>query len=335
MKRLFCALLGFLFIVAPRIQAADEASASISLPEGGAGIGFDDLRYSSTLNKALIPAGRTGMLDLIDPETHAVTTIGGFSTQKDYGGGHGEGITSVDEGKNLLFVSDRSAKKVNVVDPSTKKILSSATLASEPDYVRFVSDTNQLWITEPDSDRIEVFQLSEKPDAAPVHSAFVEIKGGPEALVVDHQRSRAYTHLWEGKTLAIDLKTQKILATWTNDCKGSRGIALDESPGFLFVGCSEGKAVSMDVAHDGKILSSVTSGSGVDIIDYNPQLKHLYLPGAKSATMAIIGVSGSGELKLLRTVPTVNGAHCVTTDRKKTIFVCDPNEGKLLVLEDQ
>ena len=41
---------------------------------------------------------------------------------------------------------------------------------------------------------------------------------------------------------------------------------------------------------------------------------HLYLPGDESATMAIIAVSQEGMLSVLGTVPTVEGAHCVTSD---------------------
>src|SRR6266567_1693484 len=80
----------------------------IPLPGGSAGIGFDDLGYSAELGQVLVPAGRTGNLDLVDPKTLAITTIGGFSAQANYGGGHGEGTTSADAGGGLLFATDRS-----------------------------------------------------------------------------------------------------------------------------------------------------------------------------------------------------------------------------------
>ncbi len=313
----------------------ERNAISIQMPEGAAGIGFDDLRYSPTLNKVLIPAGRTGILNLIDPDTLTLTSIRGFTSEKDYKGGHGEGITSVDEGPVLLFVVDRSSLKLDVIDTSTEKVIASSKLASSPDYVRFVSLTNEIWVTEPDSERIEIFALSKKADVPPAHSGFIQVTGGPESLVIDSARGRAYTHLWHGKTVVIDLKSRTIAATWTNGCEGSRGISLDPTGQILFVGCAEGKAVSVDVAHDGKIISTVSSGSGVDIIDYNPKLKHLYLPGGKSATMAIIDVSESGELKIVQTVPAAEGSHCVTSDRSRNVYVCDPKNGKLLVIRDK
>src|SRR5262249_34548841 len=120
----------------------------IPLPGGSGGIGFDDLGYSVQLGQVLVPAGRTGNLDLVDPKTLTITTIGGFSAQANFGGGHGEGTTSVDIGNGLLFATDRSKMQLDVVDPAHKKIITFASVGSAPDYVRYVKATNELWITE-------------------------------------------------------------------------------------------------------------------------------------------------------------------------------------------
>ena len=153
--------------------------------------------------------------------------------------------------------------------------------------------------------------------------------------MIDKARGKAYTHLWKKETVTIDLKSHKILSTWPNGCEGSRGMALEESKGWLFVGCSEGKAVVLDLKQNGKQISSISSGSGVDIIAYNSKLSHLYLPGGKSATMAILGVSDSGELSLLGTVATAQHSHCVTTDLNGNAYVCDPQKGQLLMFHDR
>lgn len=323
-------IVAVLILFSLQLNSEQIAPKSVQLPEGANGIGFDDIQYSSELKKVLVPSGRTGMLNLVDPETLAVTSISGFSSTKDYKGGHGEGITSVAEAEKMLFVTDRSSLKLNVLDPNAKKVIATAPLGSSPDYVRFISTLNEVWVTEPDQDQIEIFKMNKN---TPAHSAFIKVEGGPEALVIDTKQGRAYSHLWHGKTVVIDINAKKIIATWPNGCEGSRGISFGETPDVLLVGCSEGKAVSMDT-HDGKIISSVNSGSGVDIIAYNHQLKHLYMPGGKSATMAIISVSDEGNLKLLQTVPAAEGSHCVTTDLNATAFVCDPKHGSLLVIKD-
>ena len=88
-------------------------------------------------------------------------------------------------------------------------------------------------------------------------------------------------------------------------------------------------------AHDGAVRDTLSAGAGVDIIDYNPRLGHLYLPGGKSETMAILGVSKAGKLSLLETVKTARGAHCVAADDHQQAWVCDPDHGRLLVVEDR
>jgi hypothetical protein len=308
-------------------------AAPVPLPDGNGGIGFDDLQYAATLGRVIVPAGRTGNLDLLDPNTRQVTPIPGFSTDAKFAGGHGEGTTSADAGNGLLFAIDRTAMKLDVVDPGKRAIVGSAPLAASPDYVRFVEPTNEIWVTEPDlGARIEVFKLSK--DFVPVPSGFITVVGGPESLVIDAKRGRAYTHLWVAGTVAIDLKSHAIIGQWLNGCVGSRGIALDEARGFLLVGCSEGKAVVLDVEHGGKQLSSFSFGDGVDVISYNAQLGHLYLPASSSAKMAILSVSNQGQLSLLATVDTAKGAHCVTADDQGNAWVCDPSRGQLLLVKD-
>ena len=309
------------------------APTPLALPGGASGIGFDDMVFAPSLHKVLVPAGRSGNLDLIDPDTKQVTAIGGFSSRTSFGGGHGEGVTSADEGRGLLFATDRDARQLNVVDPKTQSVIATAPLASGPDYVRYVSMTGEVWVTEPGAARIEVFSLP--PSGAPkaAHVDFISIPGGPESLIVDKTRGRAYTHLWTDTTLAIDLKSRKIAERWKNGCSGSRGIAMDPARGFLFVGCDEGKLTVLDL-NTGAQLGSASSGSGVDIIAYNPHLAHAYLPGEQSGTMAIIGISTKGAATVLGTAKTAEGAHCAASDDRDNAYVCDPTGGRLLIMKD-
>jgi hypothetical protein len=305
----------------------------LPLPGGESGIGFDDMGFAPSIHKVLVPAGRSGNLDLIDPDTKQVTAIGGFSSRASFRGGHGQGVTSADEGRGLLFATDRDAKRLDIVDPKTKSVVGTAPLASGPDYVRYVSTTGEVWVTQPGASRIEVFSLPAEGAPKPVHLTFISIPGGPESLIIDNTRARAYTNLWADTTLAIDLKSHEVLSRWKNGCRGSRGIAMDDARGFLFVGCEEGKLTVLDLK-SGAQLGQTSSGAGVDIISYNPRLAHVYLPGAASGTMAIIGISRKGAATVLATVKTAAGAHCVASDDRGNAYVCDPNGGRLLIMKD-
>ena len=311
---------------------SSPAGTPVALPDGAPGIGFDDLRYSPSLHRVLVPGGRSGRLDLIDPQTLEVTSVSGFGTVADFSGGHDDGPTSVDEGVGKLFVTDRTTRMLSVVDPVARAIAASVPLSTGPDYVRFVAATNELWITEPGAGRMEIFSLG--ADGTPTPAATIAIDNGPESLVVDTARGRAYAHRWQGSTVAIDVKTRAIVAEWPNGCASSRGIALDEARGFLFSGCNEGTAAVIDVAHDGAILSTIAKGSGFDVIGYAPTLGHLYLAGDTCSCMITLGVSASGALSFLDRVDAPSGTHCTTADDVGHAWVCDPDSGSILRVDD-
>lgn len=306
---------------------------SVAIAKDGKGIGFDDLRYSPSLHRVLVPAGRTGEIALVDPATLHVTTIGGLSAESRYGGGHGEGTTSVDEGGGALFAIDRTAQQLVAIDLEKREVKARTALSASPDYVRFVAPGREVWVTEPDAERIEVFRVSPNSDAL-TRVLAIPVPGGPESLVIDADHGRAFTHLWSGRTVVINIGSHAIAADWGNRCGGSRGIAYDATSQFVFAGCAEGKVVVIDAGHGGIVRSTASAGRGVDIIDYDPVRRRLYVPGARSATLSIFSVGLDGSLKLLSTHPVVHGAHCVTTDGR-TAFVCDPDGGRILVIPDK
>jgi hypothetical protein len=310
-----------------------QSTTPLAISNGSEPIGFDDLGFSAQLHKVIVPAAHTGELILIDPGSRKMEEIGGFSSQTGVGGDHGQGVTSADVGHGAIFTADRTEKTLDVVDPATKSILAKTKLAAGPDYVRFVAATNEVWVTEPHLSQIEIFSLPQHGFPEPNHAAIIKIANGPESLVIDNPARRAYANLWTDTTLAIDLDKRTVIAHWKNGCQGSRGLALDGARGFLFVGCKEGKLEVLN-AKNGHHLGDASSGAGVDIIAYAPSLHHVYLPGASSATMAIIGVAADGKAHALGTVPTATGSHCVTADDIHNAYVCDPRKGQLLLFHD-
>jgi DNA-binding beta-propeller fold protein YncE len=304
---------------------------AIRLSPTGGGIGFDDLGFSRQLRKVLVPAGGSGRVDLVDPDSLAVTVaVGG--TSRAYAGGHGDGITSADSDGTRLLATDRTSRRVLVLDPTTGAVLTSAALAGHPDYVRWVGGTRELWVTEPAEERIEIFSL--EPGNVLRASGQIRVPGGPESLIVDEPSKRAFTHLWKGVTLAIDVGKRSILSKWPNGCRGSRGIALDDRDGLVLAACAEGKLVALDVNHDGRQAGSVVTGPGVDVIAYNATLRHAYVPAADSADLTVVAVSPAGALQRLQVVPTAKGAHCVAADDRAHAWVCDPAHGQLLLVTD-
>ena len=303
------------------------------LPGGAAGIGLDDLRYSTLLTSVLVPGGRTGNIDLIDVHTHAIRAIAGFAIEDTFDGGHDVGATSVEEVGGLLYVTDRTSLELSVVDPRSGAIVSSVPLAFSPDYVRYAG-AGELWVTQPDAEQVEIFGFIEGSPAPPISIGSAAVPGGPESLVIDATRGRGYGHAEGGLSVAIDLASREIVETWDNGCATPKGIALDEVNGLLVVGCAEGTLVVLDVTNHGVVLSTLTSGDGLDVLGFDLARRHLYAPGGKSATLEIVGIDAHGGMTSLESVPTAAGAHCATSDNAGTVYVCDPVSGGLFSILD-
>jgi hypothetical protein len=324
-----------LALIAALLLSADSSVPSpLALPGGEGGIGFDDLRFSPELHRVLVPAGRTGRLDLVNPASRSVEIIEGFSRSAARARGHGEGTTSADAGAGFLFAIDRTARTLVAVDPRARRVVARAKLDGAPDYVRWVGPAREVWVTEPARAVIETFRFEGGTSPTLTRRGTIRVPAGPESLVVDAAKGRAYTNTFQDATLAIDVPTHTVTASWSNGCRGARGIELDAAHGWVFVGCDEGKAVVLDAAHAGEIVGTASTGGGVDSIAYSPQLSHLYVPAADAALLSVIGIGRDGRLEPLGTLRTAPDAHCAAADDRSNVYVCDPGNGRILVARD-
>src|SRR5438034_1108643 len=81
---------------------------------------------------------------------------------------------------------------------------------------------------------------------------------------VENGRGLFYTNIeGPGATVAIDVRTKKIVGKWNPGSTYVGGLALDPARGFLFVACGD-HVVNLDVARDGKVLDSIQTGAGLD-----------------------------------------------------------------------
>jgi hypothetical protein len=316
------------------LAAAEDPPAPLPLPGGEGGIGLDDLQFSAELHRLLVPAGRTGRLDLVDPVSRSVEVVEGFSRSASRDRGHGEGTTSADAGAGVVFAIDRTSRTLVAIDPRARRVVTQTKLDGAPDYVRWVQPTQEVWVTEPARESIETFRFQGEATPTLTRTGKISVPAGPESLVVDAAHGRAYTNTFKDATVAIDVRGHAVTASWPNGCRGARGIALDAGRGWVFVGCDEGKVVTLDASHRGEPIGTAKTGGGVDSIAYSPQLSHLYVPAADSATLGIVGVGERGQLETLGTLPTAPDAHCAAADERSNVYVCDPRNGRLLVARD-
>lgn len=314
------------------LPPVDAGSVPVTLPGASPGIGFDDVRFSATLSQILVPAGRTGNFDFVDPSAEVAAPVGGFASSPTYSGDDSFGATSADEGGGVVYVTDRTNKTLTVIDGKQRKVVASAMLAATPGYVRYVAPTNEVWVTEPASNQIEIFALPMTETMPPKSSTVLSVPAA-ESLAIDPTSSMAFTN-GASSTYAIDVSKRMVSGTWSNGCKTAHGLAVDSAHGWVMIAC-EGGLVSVLDEKTGKTIGGVTAGASLDQVSYDPTTLRLYVPSPTAAAMAVVHLDPkSGMPTILGSVDTTKGAHCVVAAGARELFVCAPAAGQLLFVND-
>ena len=84
--------------------AATSSPTLLKIPGGARGLSFDDIGFSHTLNRVLVPAAQTGNLVLVDPADNRLMVLHDVTPSgADAGGHHDAGTTSSSYGLGMLF----------------------------------------------------------------------------------------------------------------------------------------------------------------------------------------------------------------------------------------
>lgn len=305
---------------------------TLPLPDNNTGdVSMDYITYDPTTNSVWVPGGNTGAVDVVDAATGKVRQITGFQT-KEVEGPRGKrifGPTAVSIGEGVVYIGNRGDSTVCAFDSRTLAKGACGHLEAVPDGVSYVAPTKEVWVTTPGEKSIRV--LDSQTLAEKAHLTF---DGNPEGYAVDPVRGRFYTNQEDlDKTLAIDLKTHKTVATWNPSCGkgGPHGIGLDAKAGHLYIAC-DALAEVMDVGHDGAILSKLDTGDGVDDIHYEPATHMLYVGAANEAKLTIARSDAKGHLSVVTQIPTKEGARNAAVAKDGTVYLAHGGRTKLNAL---
>jgi len=319
----------------------------INLPGATGTVALDYFAYDRATGKLWVPASNTGSVDVIDEATDAVSQVTGYKTGEVELRGRkvALGPTAVSIGDGVVYIGNRGDSTLCVIDAHSfargeclEVAPISAGRAAAPDGVVYVAATRELWITTgapplgiASADKsLQVFDASD-----PRHlkrKTKIPLEGSAEGYAVDNQRGLFYTNLEEtGKTIAIDARSHKVVAKWDPGSRELQGLVLDRERNFLLVACGD-HVVSIDASHRGKVIDSITTGPGLDNIDYSADAKLLYAAASQAASLTIAEVDDHGKFHLRTTVPTVKGARGVVAGKGKTAYLIDPAEGRILKL---
>jgi DNA-binding beta-propeller fold protein YncE len=313
----------------------------INLPGASGPVALDYFAYDRTTGKLWVPASNTGSVDVIDEATDAISQVTGFSTGEIERRGRKirVGPTAVSVGDGVVYIGNRGNSSVCVIDAKTLSRGECAPVSADrgvtPDGVVYVAATREVWVTlrikagdSAPAKCLEVLDASDPHHLKP--KTKIPLENLAEGYAVDNQRGIFCTNIEDaGKTVAIDVHTHKTIATWNPGSSDLQGLALDNARNFLFVACGN-HVVSIDAGHGGKVIDSITTGPGLDSIDYSSARRLLYAAASQAATLTVAEVDNNGKFHVKATVPTVKGARGVVAGRDDTAYLIDPAEGRVL-----
>jgi len=309
--------------------------AAISLPGAPSdGVSLDYLAVDHAHHRVWVPAGGTGNTIVIDGNTREISKVTAFATREVewHGRKRTVGPSSVTVGDGFVYVGNRADGSVCAIDAATLQRAGCATVPGSPDGVVYVARTKEVWVTTPREQSIVILDVS-KPET-PKPAGSIKLEGDPEGYAVDDDRGLFYTNLEDkDRTLRIEVERREVTANWNPACgeSGPRGLALETKDRMLIVACTDHVEV-MDAAGDGRVLSALDAGRGVDNLGYLPSRRALYIAAAGAGTLTVAHLDDKGGLTRTTSIATARGARNAVVTEDGTAFIADGPDGRILVV---
>jgi len=272
-----------------------------TIPLTGDG-GYDYLSIDKVNNRLYVSHGT--MVNVVDLATE--TQVGVIENMK---GVHG---IAIDNKANRGFISDGRANAVVAFDIKTLKTIATIPVtASGPDAI----------IYDPFSDRVYSFNGESKNSSVVDPNTLkqvgtIDLGGAPEFAVSDG-KGKIYNNLEDKNSLnVIDTKTLKVIQNYPlTPGGGPTGIALDEKNKRTFSVCRENKGMEVVDINTGKVVATVSIGSGVDAVAYDPETRLIFCSNGDGTT-TIIKQESPDKYTVIQTLATQNRAKTLALDTK-------------------
>jgi DNA-binding beta-propeller fold protein YncE len=205
-----------------------------------------------------------------------------------------------------------SSKPVVMFDTKTLATIKTIDVEGSPDGILFDPATGHIFVL---SHRAPNATVINAADGAVVGT--LDLGGQPEQGASDGN-GKLYICLEDKSSVAVvDSKALKVIARYDLAGKGGTpaGLCLDAANRVLFVfGRNPQTAVIMN-ADDGKILTALPIGSGVDAAEFNPATREAF-SSQRDGTLTVIKEKSPSEFEVAQTVQTKPGAKTSTLDGK-------------------
>ncbi|HXB94712.1 MAG TPA: hypothetical protein VNU70_06125 [Puia sp.] len=222
---------------------------------------------------------------------------------------------------NRGFISDGKGQAVVAVDLKTFKVVKTIPLAAtDEDGIIYDPFSKKVFVFNGDSKSTCVID----PQTMELVKT-IDLGGGPEFAASDG-KGLVYNNIEDLNSMkVIDTKTMTVKETWAlSPCGGPTGLAYDATHKRLFTGCRTNKGLSVVDATNGKVITTLPIGAGVDAVVYD-EPDHLIFCSNGDATTTIIRQESADSYSVLQTLATKPRAKTMAMDMKtKKIYLSAP-----------
>ena len=205
-----------------------------------------------------------------------------------------------------------SSKPVVMWDTKTLATIKTIDVQGNPDGILF----------DPFNDRVWIFSHS-APNATVINAAdgsvagTVDLGGAPEQAVTDG-KGHLYVDIEDKDNVAVvDAKTLTVTAHYdlASKAKTPAGLAFDVKNHILFAACRNPPTMVILNADDGKIITSLPIGTGVDGAAFNPATMEAF-SSQGDGTLTVIKENSPTSFAVEQTVATKPSAKTMTLDSR-------------------
>jgi DNA-binding beta-propeller fold protein YncE len=271
---------------------------------GGAG-GFDYVFADSVGRRLYIPRsggrGAPGRVTVFD-----LDSLKSVGEVPDAMGIHG---VAVDSKSGHGF---SSSNPVLMFDTKTLKTIKSIPVQGGPDGILFDPSTSHVFVLSHRAPNVTVINAADGEIVGTI-----DLGGAPEQAATD-EKGHVYIDIEDKDNVAVvDAKTLKVTAHYDIKGKGGTpaGLALDAKNHVLFVCCRRPQVMVILNAEDGKVLTTLPIGAGVDAAEFNPSTMEAFSSHG-DGTLTVVKETNPTSFEVEQNVKTMRGAKTSTLDMK-------------------
>ena len=269
---------------------------------GGDG-GFDYLFADVSARRLYIPrSGPMGRLTVYNLDT--LDPVGEIANVR-------SGGATVDPRSHHGF---STTKPITMWDANTLTVIKTIEVQGRPDGIMFDPYNERVWVFSHVAPNATVIDAK---DGSVVTT--LDLGGAPEQAVTD-SKGTIYVNIQDRSNIAvINAKTLTVSAHYDLSSKATfaNGLAFDAKNHILFSYLRQPTSVVVIVnGGDGKIITTLPTGDGVDTVAFNPNTMEAISTDGMGGSMTIIKENNPMSFVVEQTLQTMRGARTMALDTK-------------------